>query len=72
MTYMGILNKREDGMDLYRITFTPKGKIFQAEALIWAKNRLDASNYLINNKIYGNQHSIEIDSTNLMYAKERK
>ena len=69
---MGILNKREEGLDLYRITFTPKGRIFQAEALVWAKNRLDASNYLIKNKIYGKQHSIELDSTNLMNARERR
>ena len=32
----------------------------------WAKNRLDASNYMILNHIWGKQHEIRVATVNLM------
>lgn len=52
------LNTRQEGMNLYEIDFTPKGTKEQLIIQVWAKNRLDASNYLILNKIWGKQHQI--------------
>lgn len=53
------LNTRQEGLSLYEIDFTPKGTKEQLIIQVWAKNRLDASNYLILNKIWGKQHSIQ-------------
>lgn len=33
---------------------------------VWAKNRLDASNYLILNHIWGKQHEIRVATVNHM------
>lgn len=61
-----ILNKKITGSDLYEIEFTPKGKAEKTTLYVYAKNRLDASNYLNLNHIYGKQHSIKIHSSNLI------
>lgn len=52
------LNKKTAGTELYEIIFTPKGKKETTSLHVYAKNRLDASNYLILNKIWGKQHQI--------------
>lgn len=54
------LNEQKQGTELYAIEFTPKGEKKKIEVFVWAKNRLDASNYLILNKLWGKQHSIKI------------
>lgn len=61
-----MLNKKTEGTDLYEIDFTPKGAKEMTQVYVYAKNRLDASNFLILNHIWGKQHAIRIHSTNLM------
>ena len=61
-----ILNQKTAGTDLYEIEFTPKGKAKKTNLYVYAKNRLDAGNYLILNHIYGTQHSIKIHTSNLI------
>ena len=60
------LNKKSKGMELYIIDFTPKGTSDRQEVGVYAKNRLDASNYLILNQIWGKQHSVRIATANLL------
>ena len=60
------LNKQTAGTILHEIDFTPKGKTERTNLYVYAKNRMDASNYLILNKIWGKQHEIRIHSTNLL------
>lgn len=60
------LNTRTAGTELYEIDFTPKGTKEKINVYVYAKNRLDAHNYLILNKIWGKQHAIRIHSTNLL------
>ena len=60
------LNKKTTGTDLYLIDFTPKGTSKKETLGVYAKNRADASNYLILNGIYGKQHSIRISTTALL------
>ena len=45
---------------LYEIDFTPKGTNEKTTLRVFAKNRLDASNYLILNRIWGKQHEIRL------------
>lgn len=61
-----MLNKKTEGTELYEIDFTPKGAKEMTQVYVYAKSRLDASNFLINNRIWGKQHAIRIHSTNLM------
>lgn len=61
-----ILNQKESGKDLYEIKFTPKGTKEIKYYYIYAKNGLDASNYLILNKIWGKQHHIEYCTVNMI------
>lgn len=61
-----MLNKKTEGTDLYEIDFTPKGAKEMTQVYVYAKNRLDASNFLILNHIWGKQHAIRIHSTSLM------
>ena len=61
-----ILNHKTNGTDLYIIDFTPKGTNDRQEVGVYAKNRLDASNYLILNHIWGKQHSVRISTTALL------
>lgn len=65
------LNSKFEGASLYEIDFTPKGTHNRQTLYVYARNRLDASNYLILNHIWGNQHSIRPHSSNLLDARER-
>ncbi|MEZ3453549.1 MAG: hypothetical protein K1W17_04180 [Oscillospiraceae bacterium] len=63
-----VLNKNEakKGMLLHEIVFTPKGEKEKISVYVYAKNRLDASNWLILNHIWGKQHEVIICNVNLM------
>ncbi|MCD8107288.1 MAG: hypothetical protein LUE20_04925 [Oscillospiraceae bacterium] len=52
-----LLNQHTKGTELIEIEFIPKGTKKTIRLLVYAKNRLDASNYLIFNGIYGKQVS---------------
>lgn len=54
-----ILNKKFDGAKLFEVNITPEGERNSMTIYVWAKNRLDASNYLIINNILGTQHEIK-------------
>ena len=58
MKDMAILNRRKPGDSLLEIEFTPKGKKETVSLYVYAKDRLEASNYLILNHIWGKQNSI--------------
>ncbi|NBI93242.1 hypothetical protein D3Z45_22415, partial [Lachnospiraceae bacterium] len=45
-----------EGAILFEIDYTPKGTKEMKTVKVWAKNRLDASNYMILNHIWGKQH----------------
>lgn len=62
MKDMAILNRRKSGDSLLEIEFTPKGKKETISLYVYAKDRLDASNYLILNHIWGKQHRITYKS----------
>lgn len=61
-----MLNRKFEGATLFEIDFTPKGTKEMKTAKVWAKNRLDASNYMILNRIWGKQHEIRVATVNLM------
>ena len=61
-----MLNKKTEGTDLYEIDFTPKGAKEMTQVYVYAKSRLDASNFLICNKIWGKQHAIRIHTSSLL------
>ena len=61
-----ILNAKIEGTELYEIDFTPKGAKEMTHVYVYAKNRMDASNFLILNRIWGKQHAIRIHSSNLL------
>ncbi len=61
-----LLNKKFDGAQLFEINFTPKGKKETVMLLVYASNKLNASNYLIRNKIYGKQNSVKYSNVNLL------
>lgn len=61
-----MLNKNFEGATLFEIDYTPKGTHTRKTVKVWAKNRLDASNYLILNHIWGKQHEIRIATVNHM------
>ena len=58
MKDMAILNRRKPGDSILEIEFTPKGKKETVSLYVYAKDRLEASNYLILNHIWGKQHRI--------------
>ena len=60
------LNAKFNGATLYEIEFTPRGGSEKILISVWAKNRLDASSFLILNEIYGIQHAIRIHTSNLL------
>lgn len=57
---MNTLNAKTPGTNLYEIVFTPKGTKQTTLVYVYAKNRLDASNFLIANQIWGKQHAINL------------
>lgn len=59
------LNAKTPGSDLYAIDFTPRGAA-RTTVYVYAANRMDASNFLILNKIWGCQHSVAPHSSNLL------
>ena len=61
-----MLNRKFEGATLYEIDYTPKGTKTMKTVSVWAKNRLDASNYMILNHIWGKQHEIRVATANLM------
>ena len=64
-----MLNRKFEGATLFEIDYTPKGtKTMKTmkTVKVWAKNRLDASNYMILNHIWGKQHEIRVATVNLM------
>ena len=61
-----MLNKNFEGATLFEIDNTPKGTPTRKTGKGGAKNRLDASNYLILNHIWGKQHEIRIATVNHM------
>lgn len=61
-----IINKQTKGTELYEITYIPKGTSEAKTVYVYAKNRLDASNYLINKKMYGKQLEVRYCNVNLM------
>lgn len=61
-----LLNTKKDGELLFEIEFIPKGDTKIVFLGVYANNRLDVSNYLIRNKIFGNQLSISHHRSNLM------
>lgn len=63
-----VLNKSETkrGMLLHEVVFTPKGEKEMISVYVYAKNRLDASNWLILNHIWGKQHEVRICNVNLL------
>ena len=60
------LNTKTEGTQLFEIDFTPKGTKERTTVSVYAKNRLDASNYLILNHIWGKQHEIRYANVNLL------
>ena len=58
MKDMAILNRRKPGDSLLEIEFTPKGKKETVSLYVYAKDKLEASNYLILNHIWGKQNRI--------------
>ena len=61
-----MLNRKFEGATLFEIDYTPKGTKTMKTVKVWAKNRLDASNYMILNHIWGKQHEIRVATANLM------
>ena len=61
-----MLNRKFEGAILFEIDYTPKGTKTMKTVSVWAKNRLDASNYMILNHIWGKQHEIRVATVNLM------
>ena len=60
-----ILNAKSAGSTLYEIDFTPRGAA-RTSVFVYANTQLDASNFLILNKIWGRQHSVTPHSSNLL------
>lgn len=60
------LNKKTEGTQLFEIDFTLKGTKERTTVYVYARNRLDASNYLILNHIWGKQHEIRCAGVNLL------
>lgn len=54
-----VLNKKFDNAKLFEISITPEGNRDKIDVYIWAKDKLDVSNYLALNNIYGTIHDIK-------------
>lgn len=52
------LNAPAPFAQLFQIDFTPKGTKTKIQVHVWAKNRLDAHNFLILHSIWGKQHEV--------------
>lgn len=61
-----MLNRKFEGATLFEIDYTPKGTNTRKTVKVWARNRLDASNFLILNRIWGKQHGIRVATANLL------
>lgn len=61
-----MLNRKFEGATLFEIDYTPKGTKTRKTVCVWAKNRLDDSNYMILKHIWGKQHEIRVATVNLM------
>ena len=61
-----MLNRKFEGAILFEIDYTPKGTKEMKTVKVWAKNRLDASNYMILNHIWGKQHEIRVATVNFL------
>ena len=61
-----MLNRKFEGATLFEIDYTPKGTKEMKTVSVWAKNRLDASNYMILNHIWGKQHEIRVATVNFL------
>ncbi|WP_298031085.1 hypothetical protein [uncultured Dysosmobacter sp.] len=61
-----MLNKKFEGATLFEIDYTPKGTKARKTVTVWAKDRLDAHNFMIYNKIWGKQHEIRVATANLL------
>ena len=61
-----MLNRKFEGATLFEIDYTPKGMNTRKTVKVWARNRLDASNFLILNRIWGKQHEIRVATVNLL------
>lgn len=60
------LNRKTEGTELFEIEITPKGENKTTSLYVYAKSRLEASNFLILNGIFGKQHAVRHCSANLM------
>ncbi|MCD8308867.1 MAG: hypothetical protein LUD19_03350 [Clostridia bacterium] len=60
------LNKKAEGTQLIEVELIPKGTKEAITVYIYAKNTLDASNYLILNKHYGKQLSFRYHTAALL------
>ena len=61
-----MLNRKFEGATLFEIDYTPKGTKEMKTVKVWAGNRLDASNYMILNHIWGKQHEIRVATVNFL------
>ena len=61
-----MLNRKFEGAMLFEIDFTPKGTKEMKTVKVWAKNRLDASNYMIIKHLWVSHHDIWVASVNLI------
>jgi len=61
-----MLNRKFEGAILFEIDYTPKGTKEMKTVKVWARNRLDASNYMILNHIWGKQHEIRVATANFL------
>ena len=61
-----ILNEKTKGARLYAVDMLPMGEHEIKTVYVYARNRLDASNWLILNRYYGEQFEIRYCSANLL------
>lgn len=61
-----VLNKKQPGDQLFDIEIVPKGETRSVIVSVYAKNRLDASNFMIRNRYYGKQIRITYANVNLL------
>ena len=62
-----ILNRPGKGLYYHEIDITLKNTKERVTLGVYARNRLDASNYLILHEIWGTQHSVEYKNVNLLH-----
>ncbi len=58
---MKVLNAKKNGQALWMVTYIPKGSKKAETVGVYAETRLDASNYMILNRYFGKQLSIELN-----------